>query len=919
MTRRPEHSHGKNLIERLQEILRRCEATAQQVSFPGEGGERRFRLWLATEFFADLLGWPATSVVQGERFDLILRDDSGLPVITIETKTPFHKASAKERRDFEKRLAAFPTLRHAIFTNGNEWDRYLIEHDNGKTSVIEDAHFDLDSVNVGSVNSFFDPLKYQGRVSLPEGYRYRISKGEPFIQSALMRLTSDLEACIAELMVYYNGLFHGLREGFAGAEAQSVAEAVYSRWSSESLRVTPTKLAQAVCETLRTEGASSKNVIDCIKSFGFEGSAAQQASETILGLPLPLRSREEEVAKMLWPVFEPYIKQLCAQTAHVQLARVLLYRVGEDEGVFDKRLTGKPLSKILETSHTSVLGRRYPVTEALEAVRNGMQSFLPSIYMLGEFDWWMVKPEYRHALSNAQRSWLLPHDEEIERLGSTILQRLNRYSFQGVDVDIWRNLYENYLPDDERQRLGGFYTPDALVNLVLDLAEYASDAEGLCKLSFIDPSCGSGAFVTTALGRLLAHLDTPMPCHAHLHTRNTSAIQRVEETLRIVSRNVNGVDLHPFASFLTTLNVLFAVLPLYVRARKYNPDFVIDLNIFAWDTLEPPSDQPKDQIPLFAQMNSRIQRTEDAFDRYKIIIREQFDRVFGNPPWGGVLKGPLAPVYDTKKKLTFKNAYPSAAQGKYDVYGLFMERSLRLLREGGEFALITQGTYLEKEWAGGLRAMLSHNATFKWIVDLNPFGNLFFKAMNAPCITIASKNTPAVGARVAAIISLRTTDVAGNNAAERQEYVAGIIRGVAASITASHAVASAAFAEGGMIPQARLQETASSRWNLSPNQVQVATNKDWYSGAELLEVRQGVTPGNCLDVFLLEEPVTEHLQLEKALVHRAIKSRGLARWGAEWHGMALCFFIPTISRRTAMSRHSPSTRRSWKIRSWQNG
>ena len=889
MTQKPAQAPGQDLIKRLREILHRCEATGQQINFPGEGGERRFRLWLANEFFSELLGWPGNSVVQGERFDLILRDDSGLPVVTIETKTPYHEASPKERRDFEKRLAAFPTLRYAVFTSGNKWERYLIRHDNGSVSILEDAHFDLASVEPGVASSFFDPLRYHGKVLLPEGYRYRISKDEPFIQTALMRLTSDIEACIAELMAYFNGLFHGLREGFAGEDAQAVVEAVYSRWSSESLRVTPSKLAQTVCETLQSEGASTQVLVDCIKGFGFDGPAVQEASEAILGLSARQRSNEETIAKTLWPVFEPFIKQLCAQTAHVQLARVLLYRVGEDAEVFDKCLTGVALSKILSTATSSVLGRVFPATAALESVRSRMQTFLPSIYMLGEFDWWMVKTEYRPGLSNAQRAWLLPRDEEIERLNQAILQRLSRYLFQGVDVDIWRNLYENYLPEDERQRLGGFYTPDALVNLVLDLAGYTSDAEGLCKLSFIDPSCGSGAFVTTALGRLLTHLSTPMPCHDQLYSRNTSSIQRVESTLRIVAQNVHGVDIHPFASFLTTLNVLFAVLHLYVQARKDNPDFLIDLNIFAWDTLDPPSDQPKDQLPMFAQMNSRIQRTEDAFDRYKDIIRTQFDRVFGNPPWGGVLKGPLAPVYDTTKKQTFKKVYESAAQGKYDVYGLFMQRSLRLLRENGEFALITQGTYLEKEWASGLRSLLSHSSTISWIVDLNPFGHLFFKAMNAPCITVVKNSLPAPGAELGAILSKRTTDVSGDNTNKRQEYVAAVVRQLSTNISTSHSAAAISFAEGGIIAQAELQETASSRWNLSPSRANAKTNDDWYTGADLLEVRQGVTPGNCLDVFLLEESVTKHLQLEKALVHRAIKTKVLTRWSVDWHELMLLY------------------------------
>jgi hypothetical protein len=50
----------------------------------------------------------------------------------------------------------------------------------------------------------------------------------------------------------------------------------------------------------------------------------------------------------------------------------------------------------------------------------------------------------------------------------------------------------------------------------LDLNGYTADQEGLCTLSYIDPACGSGAFVTTALGRLMTHLDRDMPCHKEL-------------------------------------------------------------------------------------------------------------------------------------------------------------------------------------------------------------------------------------------------------------------------------------------------------------------------------------------------------------------------------------------------------------------
>ena len=46
---------------------------------------------------------------------------------------------------------------------------------------------------------------------------------------------------------------------------------------------------------------------------------------------------------------------------------------------------------------------------------------------------------------------------------------------------------------------------------------------------------------------------------------------------------------------------------------------------------------------MFAKLNSRVQLTEDSFHRYQKMLKKRFDRVFGNPPWGGVLKGRVRP------------------------------------------------------------------------------------------------------------------------------------------------------------------------------------------------------------------------------------------------------------------------------------
>ena len=60
----------------------------------------RFVAGWSAIFWSAALGWPMEKVVVGERFDLLLQDADGFPVATIETKTPYHIASKKERAGF---------------------------------------------------------------------------------------------------------------------------------------------------------------------------------------------------------------------------------------------------------------------------------------------------------------------------------------------------------------------------------------------------------------------------------------------------------------------------------------------------------------------------------------------------------------------------------------------------------------------------------------------------------------------------------------------------------------------------------------------------------------------------------------------------------------------------------------------------
>jgi Eco57I restriction-modification methylase/N-6 DNA Methylase len=873
---------GSRILTAIRNVLQRCEEVGEKVGYPGEGGERRFRAWLNSDLLQQTLNWPPENVVVGEIFDLLLLSDDQHALATIETKTPYHKASRKEQKDFEERLSGYPALRTAYFTNGPEWHRLDIVVTGGHLSILDRSSLDTRKASAEVAEAFFGPVIYEPETEAPLDRVYSVNRDNPFIGSTLTRLASDLDRIVADLSEFYSRLFYGLREGRAGASAQQVVMAVYEQWCGKSLRVTPRTAATALASAFKQEGVNPLNINRTLAHLGLEGPDSSAVIESIMSLVPERRQDSELLIEALWPAFAASIMQLSAQTAHVSLARALLYRVGEDEKVFPRQLSGEHLRDQLSGATTDIMGRRFPATELLEDVRSRMQAFLPTVYLRGEFDWWAVLPEKRAVLTPEQLAWLRDYDDEMEKLSRILLRRLSHYRFESVDVDIWRNIYENYLPDEERQRLGGFYTPDELIDLILDLAGYRKEIEGLCRLSYVDPACGSGAFVTTALGRLLAHLDLNLPCHSPAVKRREPEWKTAEERLQLVAERVHAVDLHPFASFLSTLNVLFMLLPLYVKARDKDPDFTIDLHVFVADSLERPEKMTGQQTHMFEVMNSRVQLSADSHERYRRIMNTKFDFVFGNPPWGGVLKGRLAPVYDTAKKEHFAKAFPHAARGKYDVYGLFMERALQLLKKGGQMALLTQDTYLDKEWARELRGMLASTTKLEYIVDLNPFGQLFFNAMNAPCITVTANTQEEADGTCSCLTSYPASDLKELDTQARRERVAGTIREVLTKLGSKNSQSKYLFTSAARIELQRLRETARDRWDLSGGAGARAFPPDWFTAAELLEMRQGVTPGGCLDVFLMDEKKARFLGLENALVHRAIKSKELERWCVQW-------------------------------------
>ncbi len=695
--------------------------------------------------------------------------------------------------------------------------------------------------------------------------------------------SASLRDGVDELMEWLIRTFQAMERGKTGAPQRQLVLNLFAHWCKESGIVPPTTAEEKLRESVSERPDIQQLTVVLSQQLGLcdRAKARDFANQLLAAL---LNNDAQTFHDRLWQLYEPFVAQFATQTAHVVAARLMLYRVGEDKGLFDRRISHEALQRLLRLPPQPFIGTSTPALDCLEQIRQACEILLPAVYQQGQFDWWFVPPLKKQVMSEKER-WQLAY---LEQEGDVILRRflraLDAYDFSQMDVDAWKDVYQHYLPSEERQRLGGFYTPDPIVRLILDLVGYQPEVEGLCQRTLLDPACGSGTFLVEAIQRLLTHLARPMPCHAEIMKERAPWIQAAMK-LRCIQNAVFGVDIHPFAVFLTTVNLFFQLLSLYEPAKRKNPLLSLKLTIIAHDALEK---QQPDALEFAEQeVNARIQLAEEHRRCYQELLQRKFDFVVGNPPWGGVLKGDLSPLFDPQKRTRYQRLYPEVMTGKVDIYVLFLRRGMEWLKEGGRLGMVTQNSYFDRNFGSGIRHYLSQQATITHIVDLEPFGQLFFRAMNTPAITVATKGVDD-GVDVIVVKTEKPQGYPSPNRTERQQWVIEQVRK-----TLSHRPTDRDFvAKCFSISQKQLRRWREQPWVLAPQHSLRETllalphrspQKIWQAG-ELLLFAQGVTPGGVLELFELDEEQWRHLGLEPTLLFKALKGTDVQRWQIQWSG-----------------------------------
>jgi type I restriction-modification system DNA methylase subunit len=170
----------------------------------------------------------------------------------------------------------------------------------------------------------------------------------------------------------------------------------------------------------------------------------------------------------------------------------------------------------------------------LEDIENGGIYYRKGItnFLEGDFFRWYLdtfeSPELKEAIRGIARSL-----SEFEPATSILDPSSTR--------DLLKKLYQYLVPKEVRHRLGEYYTPDWLAELLLNEVGY----DGNNFKRFLDPACGSGTFLVLAIQRAIKW------------GRENGRPDL--EIAKSIKANIWGFDLNPLAVIAARTNYLFAL------------------------------------------------------------------------------------------------------------------------------------------------------------------------------------------------------------------------------------------------------------------------------------------------------------------------------------------------------------------------
>ncbi|MGA2032224.1 MAG: Eco57I restriction-modification methylase domain-containing protein [Thermoguttaceae bacterium] len=364
------------------------------------------------------------------------------------------------------------------------------------------------------------------------------------------------------------------------------------------------------------------------------------------------------------------------------------------------------------------------------------------------------------------------------------------YHFGVLPVEILGTVYERFLgkvirltaghqakveEKPEVRKAGGvYYTPAYIVDYIVKhtiggQVEGRSPAQlagGKDNPPFrvLDMACGSGSFLLGAYQCLLDHClkwyveNEPERAKKAVcrDPRNDHWRLTIGEKKRILTTHVCGVDIDAQAVEVTKLSLLLKVLEgenaqtMDQQLQLFDARALPNLaeNIKCGNSLIGPNYFTGKLIPDLDEMK-RVNPFDWKQGFPDAMKAGGFDCIIGNPPYVRIqAMKEWAPL----EVEIYRELFEAGRTGNYDIYVVFIEQGLRLLKAKGQLGFICPSKFFSTDYGSGIRGLIGKRNALSAIVDFGAaqvFDGattytclLFLSAMPAPSVSYAKVEPP---------------------------------------------------------------------------------------------------------------------------------------------------------------------------------
>jgi type I restriction-modification system DNA methylase subunit len=340
-------------------------------------------------------------------------------------------------------------------------------------------------------------------------------------------------------------------------------------------------------------------------------------------------------------------------------------------------------------------------------------------------------------------------DKTIRTIIKNLYPNLSPFQFDAIEPEILGRIYEKflgskiYLTENHQGKVkekpevvhakGVYYTPQWVVDIIVQntVGNLIKDKnpEQISKIKILDPACGSGSFLLGAYDYILKY-------HKEWYSKNESIKKYQEDYFKdhnnetiltnrkkseILKNNIFGVDIDREATEV-------AIMSLYLKALEEGSDSnqtsmfkrggilpEMSSNIKCGNTLI-----TRDQLyhnNMFGDDEITPYDWTDEASGFGSIFKENngFNCVIGNPPYIRIQE---LQKWAVKEAALYKKLYKSGESGNFDIYVLFIEKSMSLINENGLFGMILPNKFFMADYGENIRKL-----THDYICQIINFGD----------------------------------------------------------------------------------------------------------------------------------------------------------------------------------------------------